>query len=209
MLEEAEEASVIYSIQYGLILTVPRGDYSIESLRSLLRAFVLLGRPKQVVGLDLAGHESRENISELVPHFMRAKKEFGLGVTIHAGETGIIENVTQAVLGFGADRIGHGTAAAKCVETMALLREHDVCLEVCPISNYLTGAVPNGEAHPLNAFVEHEVPFVICSDNPARHARGLNADYYEFIQETGRFDLLDDMYSKQSKYSFLDFSRIN
>lgn len=203
LIEEIEAASLAHKIDAGLIMTVPRGDYSVESMRALLAAFVQLGRPKGVIGVDLAGNEATQVSPDLSPLFLRAKHELGLGITIHAGETGIIENIHQAIINFGADRIGHGTAAGKCEQTMALLAEKDICVEACPISNRLTGAAPAGEAHPLVHFIRANVPFVICSDNPGLHQANLNADYLEFVRESGRTDLLEKMLDRQNKYSFI------
>lgn len=77
--------------------------------------------------------------TELPSLFREAKDRFGLGITIHAGETGRAENVRSAVELFGADRIGHGTAAGKDPELLELLSSLGICVEVCPISNRLTG----------------------------------------------------------------------
>jgi len=203
LIEEIELASIAYQIDAGLIMTIPRGDYATESMRALLSGFSQLGKPTTVVGVDLAGNESTQVSPDLKTLFQKAKYELGLGVTIHAGETGVLENIREAVLDFGADRIGHGTAAGKCERTMALLTERDICVEVCPISNRLTGAAPVGEAHPLVHFIKNNVPFVICSDNPGLHQANLNADYYEFARESGRADLLEEMLMRQRKFSFL------
>ena len=100
-----------------------------------------------------------------------------LGVTIHAGETGRSENVRAAVELFASDRIAHGTAAGGDPWLMEFLAKQDVCVEVCPIGNRLTGALPPEIAHPLCDLYEHGVPFVICSDNPAIHERGLIEDH--------------------------------
>ncbi len=205
LIEEVEMASKIYSISAGVIMTIPRGKNSIENLRTLLAAYDGLGKPKTVIGLDLAGNEDDDTPPELGGLFVRAKECHGLGVTIHAGETGSIENIHRAIKEFGADRIGHGTAAGKSDETMALLRDHNICVEVCPISNRMTGSVPASEAHPLVKFIQHDVPFVICSDNPGLHQANMNEDYLAFLQESGRPDLLEEMYSVQKEHSFLRF----
>ena len=155
-----------------------RGDYSASNLSTLLQAYEDLGRPKDVVGLDLAGDEEIPYSAELPAMFREAKERYGFGITIHAGETGRVENVRAAVELFHADRIGHGTAAGKDPDLLDLLSAKEVCIEVCPISNRLTGAVPRYEAHPLQEFRRHGVPFVICSDNPSRrgHRSGIQKD---------------------------------
>jgi adenosine deaminase len=203
LLEDVSRASEYYNIKAGLILTVTRGDYSLEQLRSLLSAYIKLGKPELIVGLDLAGNEDINVSSALAYEFVRAKTEFGLKVTIHAGETGNYENIVIAVNDFKADRIGHGTAAIKSLHTLDLLREKDICVEVCPISNRLTNAVHESESHPVIEFINNGVPFVICSDNPSIHRSSITQDYIEFYRETNSSIHIKKMLEMQKKYSFI------
>ncbi|MGP1719003.1 amidohydrolase family protein [Shewanella frigidimarina] len=203
LLEDISRASEFYNIKAGLILTVTRGDYSLEQLRSLLNAYIKLGKPDLIVGLDLAGNEDINVSSALAHEFVRAKTEFGLKITIHAGETGNFENIVIAVHDFKADRIGHGTAAIKSQPTLELLKEKDICVEVCPISNRLTNAVGESESHPVIEFIDNEVPFVICSDNPSIHRSSITQDYIEFYRETNSSIHIKKMLETQKKYSFI------
>ncbi|OEE81926.1 adenosine deaminase [Enterovibrio norvegicus FF-162] len=203
LLEDISRASEYYKIKAGLILTVTRGDYSLEQLRSLLSAYIKLGKPDLIVGLDLAGNEDIRVSDALAYEFVRAKIEFGLKVTIHAGETGNFENIAIAVNNFKADRIGHGTAAIKSKATLDLLKEKDICVEVCPISNRLTNAVGESESHPVIEFINNEVPFVICSDNPSIHRSSITQDYIEFYRETKSSIHIKQMLKTQKKYSFI------
>jgi adenosine deaminase len=203
LIDEIEIASEKYMIKAGLILTVSRGDCASDHLQILLKAYDKLGKPPSIVGIDLAGDEDIISPEDVSSWFMKAKHEYGLKITIHAGETGKIQNVIEAIKLFEADRIGHGTAAGMCKDVMNTLREKDICIEVCPISNRLTGAVGEKESHPVVEFVKHNVPFVICSDNPSIHGSSLNNDYMEFYNETENVELLDEMFDRQRKYSFL------
>lgn len=203
LIESTRHAAHCHGIRRGLILTVTRGDYGAVCLSTLLQAYQDLGEPKDVVGLDLAGDEEIAYPSELPSLFRKAKDRFGLGVTIHAGETGRVENVRAAVELFGADRIGHGTAAGKDPLLLDKLGKQDICIEVCPISNRLTGAVPFDEAHPLQEFRRFGVPFVICSDNPAIHQRGLVDDQTIALDEGLTASDLDQQYEVAKRYSFI------
>lgn len=204
LIESTGKAAQRYSIRRGLILTVTRGDYGAVCLSTLLQAYQDLGRPKEVIGLDLAGDEEMPYPAELPSLFREAKDRFGLGVTVHAGETGRVDNVRSAVELFGADRIGHGTAAGKDPELLELLSAKDICVEVCPISNRLTGAVPPFEAHPLQQFRQHGVPFVICSDNPAIHRRGLADDQAAAMAEGLSISDMRQQYEVAKRYSFME-----
>jgi len=204
LIESTGEAARHNGIRRGLILTVTRGDYSAVGLATLLQAFEDLGRPKEVVGLDLAGDEEMSYPTELPSMFRDAKDRFGLGITIHAGETGRAENVRSAVDLFDADRIGHGTAAGKDPRLLELLAERRICVEVCPISNRLTGAVPRDETHPLQEFRHHGVPFVICSDNPAIHQHGLADDHAAAMAEGLSICDMQQQYEIAKRYSFME-----
>ncbi|MFE1571248.1 hypothetical protein ACFIQG_05465, partial [Comamonas odontotermitis] len=177
-------------------------SFGLES--TLLQAFEDLGRPKEVVGLDLAGDEEMSYPTELPSMFRDAKDRFGLGITIHAGETGRAENVRSAVDLFDADRIGHGTAAGKDPCLLELLAERRICVEVCPISNRLTGAVPRDETHPLQEFRRHGVPFVICSDNPAIHQHGLVDDHAAAMAEGLSICDMQQQYETAKRHSFME-----
>lgn len=204
LLESSRAASDSFGVRLGLILTVTRGDYSSVGLSTLLQAYQDLGEPADVVGLDLAGDEEIAYPAELPSLFRKAKDRFGLGITIHAGETGRVENVRSAVELFGADRIGHGTAASKDPHLLDLLARQDICIEVCPISNRLTGAVPVNEAHPLLEFRRHQVPFVICSDNPAIHQRGLADDHATAMTEGLSASDISEQFDVAKRYSFIE-----
>ncbi|PPS26754.1 adenosine deaminase [Pseudomonas amygdali pv. morsprunorum] len=204
LLESYRAVSVRFGMRLGLVLTVTRGNYSSVGLATLLQAYQDLGEPDDVVGLDLAGDEEIAYPAELPSLFRKAKDRFGLGITIHAGETGRVENIRSAVELFGADRIGHGTAASKDPHLLDLLARQDICIEVCPISNRLTGAVPVNEAHPLLEFRRHQVPFVICSDNPAIHQRGLADDHAMAMTEGLSASDISEQFDVAKRYSFIE-----
>lgn len=204
LIESTGDAARHHGIRRGLILTVTRGDYATVGLATLLKAFEDLGRPRDVVGLDLAGDEEMSYPAELPFMFRDAQDRFGLGITIHAGETGRSENVRSAVELFNADRIGHGTAASKDPDLLELLAKRRICVEVCPISNRLTGAVPPNEAHPLREFRRHGVPFVICSDNPAIHQQGLVHDQTAAMSEGLSICEMQQQYETAKNYSFIE-----
>lgn len=192
-----------FNIKAGLILTVTRGEYASVHLRSLLSAYKNLGCPKNVIGLDLAGNEDIAPPKDTAKLFRDAKDKYGIGITIHAGETGKSSNIKDAIINYHADRIGHGTAALQSPEIINLIKERDICIEVCPISNRLTGAVHKTEPHPVSGMIKHNIPFVICSDNPSIHASNISEDYVIFMQETTNEKNLKEMYYRQKKYSFI------
>ena len=88
----------------------------------------------------------------------------------------------------GAERIGHGIAAAQDPALMAYLAEHQIALEVCPTSNIRTRSVPSLEEHPLPVLAAAGVPFSISSDDPPMFATTVTTEY----EVTRRLLDLDD-----------------
>ncbi|WP_420370558.1 hypothetical protein [Acinetobacter baumannii] len=202
ILTALDNASKSTGIDYGLIITIRRSEQACEDMIKILSAIENLGLPKKIIGLNLAGNED-STIPENLPFFFKkGKYELNLGITIHAGETGNLNNILEAVHVFEADRIGHGTAAMHCTKTMDLLREKDIAVEVCPISNRRTNSLKEDDAYTFHQFLEYGVPFILCSDNPAIHNLNLVEDYKVFMQETNDIEFLLQHYEHQKKYSF-------
>lgn len=128
-----------------------------------------------VVGIGLGGDEANWPAPLFAESFALAAAG-GLRRVAHAGEAAGPQSVADAVLVLGAERIGHGVRAVEDPAVVALLRERDVVLEVCPTSNRLTGAVAPGP-HPLRALDAAGVRCVLDADDPALFSTSLLAEY--------------------------------
>jgi adenosine deaminase len=117
-----------------------------------------------VVGFDIAGPE-RGNPPRLFRSAYQIAQMGRLGLTVHAGEDAPAQFVWEAVDELGAQRIGHGCAAAADAELMRRLARDRIVVECCLSSNYHTGAVKKGARHPIAAFLDAGVPIAICCDN--------------------------------------------
>jgi adenosine deaminase len=202
ILDALEHASDIHDIDARLIVSLVRHEFLPDHTDDLLDALRTEQENPRLVGVDLAGDEEHPFDQEWERIILIASHDCGLGVTIHAGETGRAENVRWAVETCGATRIGHGLAAAQDHELLELIRERGICLEVCLTSNFLTQWVPDLSRHPVATFIEHDCPFVLCADNPQMHGKGLTAEYQLFEELFGRRDLIELMYERQRSYSF-------
>ena len=118
-----------------------------------------------IVSFGIGGDETARPASEFA-RAVAVAREAGLKFTPHAGETSTAENVWEMVR-MGADRIGHGIRSVEDAKLMAVLREREIALEVCPTSNLRTGAVASLAAHPLRALFDAGVMVTLNSDDPA------------------------------------------
>jgi adenosine deaminase len=133
-------------------------------------------QPDGLVSFGLGGPEIGVTREQFKPYFQQAIAA-GLHSVPHAGESTGPETIWDSINHLGAERIGHGIAAAQDPALMAYLGEHQIALEVCPTSNVCTRSVPSLAEHPLPALVAAGVPVTINSDDPPMFSTTLNHEY--------------------------------
>jgi len=149
--------------------------FGLEHARLVLEWAARL-RSQGVVAFGIGGDEAR-GPANLFPQVYREARDAGLHVTAHAGEWGGPESVRDAVELLGAERIGHGLTAAQDPELMAMLRERQIPLEVCPTSNVCTGLVSRFEDHPMPRFLEAGLTVTLNSDDPGLFGTSLEREF--------------------------------
>ncbi|MCW2497761.1 adenosine deaminase [Jatrophihabitans sp.] len=147
---------------------IPAADVTLETALKI--------RPDGLVSFGLGGPEIGVPRPQFAEHFDAARAA-GLRSVPHAGESTGPETIWDALDHLGAERIGHGIAAAQDERLMARLREEGIVLEVCPTSNVCTRSVPSLAEHPLPILVANGVPVTINSDDPPMFSTTLNNEY--------------------------------
>jgi adenosine deaminase len=121
---------------------------------------VLPERPPFVKGFSTGGLEGCP-FRDWAPVFDRARAA-GLRLAAHAGENGPGSNVREAVLEAGVERIVHGIRADD--DTLALLAERRIPVDVCPRSN--AGLAADVRPHPLPRMLRAGVRCALGTDDP-------------------------------------------
>ena len=138
-------------------------------------------RERNVVGVGIGGDESK-GPAEWFRDLYKKAADSGLRLTAHAGETTGPESVWGA-LNIGAERIGHGLAAARDPELMEVMAKKQVPVEVCISSNQRTGACPELPQHPVRKFFDQGLMITLNTDDPAMFQTSLNREYEIAQQE--------------------------
>lgn len=149
-------------------------QFGVEHVNAVLDC-ALRHREHGVVAFGIGGDELRGPAGQFEGIYARARQE-GLRCTAHAGETAGPESVAAAVELLGAERVGHGLAAARDARVMRLLRDRGIPLEVCLSSNVCTGVITRPEEHPLLTLLAAGVPVTLNTDDPGLFGATLNQE---------------------------------
>jgi aminodeoxyfutalosine deaminase len=160
--------------------------YGRDGARQTLDA-ALRHPPSALIGFGLAGAEAGVRRADFRDEFAAARAA-GLHSVPHAGESVGPDEVWAALDELGAERIGHGIAAAGDPRLLDRLREEHITLEVCPSSNVATGVVGELAAHPLPQLLAAGVPVVLGSDDPPMFNTSLPEEYRRARDQLGLTD---------------------
>jgi adenosine deaminase len=101
----------------------------------------------------------------------------GLHRVAHAGEEGGPDYVREALDDLGVQRVDHGLRAMEDPGLVARLREEQVALTVCPLSNVALRAVDTMADHPVTAMLDAGLRVTVSSDDPAYFGGYVEANY--------------------------------
>lgn len=188
-------------MEANLILCCMRHAPEEVNLETIEVANILKGT--RVVAVDLAGAERLHPSSYYKKVFDKAK-EYGLNITIHAGEATGSDEIMMAIDN-GAMRIGHGVHLSLDKESVKKVKEHNICFEFCPTSNLQTKSLKTYQDVPLRDFMKLDIPVTINSDNMTVSNTNVPLEIVHMVKT---FNLtkeeIKSLFINSIKYSFTD-----
>ena len=151
-------------VKAGLILMLDR-KFSFKQ-NEIIYHKALRYSNRGIIGLDIAGPQVKGfKMSDYFGLFKAAKKK-GLGLTIHTGEEGNLEEMRRVVFEVKPHRIGHGFLAWQDKQLMKELARQKITLELCPTSNLRCGVIVSVEQMKkiCNAAKKAKISAIIASD---------------------------------------------
>jgi adenosine deaminase len=177
----------VKDIKIRLIVDLVRNYGPEKEMRTLCE----ISEVKQcdIIGIGIGGSENLYPPEPFSEVYEKAR-EFGFRTTVHAGEAAGPESIRGAIHALKADRIGHATSAADDVQLLEYLSENHIPLELCPLSNLKTGAVPSYKDYPIITFIDYGIPFSINTDDPKMFGNSL-VEEYEMLEKNFGFSKQD------------------
>lgn len=142
-----------------------------------------------VTGFGLGGDEANFP-PKLFTRAYAIAADAGLECTVHAGEFAPASGMVEAMEHLPIRRIGHGVNSIYSPDTMAMVKDKGIALEICPSSNIFLGLFKNMAEHPFPKFYEAGITVSISSDDPPFMSTTLGQEYervqkaYAYTDET-------------------------
>ncbi len=130
----------------------------------------------RIAGIGMGGPEIGNPPGKFARVFARAR-ELGWRTVAHAGEEGPAAFVAEAVDVLKVDRIDHGVRCDEDPALMARLRDLQIPLTVCPISNVKLKVYPDLAAHNLKRLLDAGLCVTVNSDDPSYFDGYVNKNY--------------------------------
>ena len=135
-----------------------------------------------VVAVDLAGPEAFKRADNYTKLFDLAH-EYGLNITLHAGEACGSSEVEMAVDLLHAQRIGHGVHLDINPVNVKKMVEKRIAFEFCPTSNLQTKSLSGYDKVPLRVFDGYGILVTINSDNMTVSNTDVIQEYRHLVRE--------------------------
>jgi adenine deaminase len=193
-----------FGISSKLIMCFLR-HLSAEEAMETFRTAVPFGDLIVAVGLDSSevGHPPRD----FKAVFDKAR-EHGFLTVAHAGEEGPPEYIWQALEDLKVSRIDHGVRCVEDPKLVERLREEQIPLTVCPLSNVKLRVFDSIQDHNLKRMLDLGLGVTVNSDDPAYFGGYVDENFY--AAQEGLHLSREDVYqlTKNSfRASFLDAER--
>jgi adenosine deaminase len=175
-----ERAYQDFGIRSELIIDLIRNHGQEKAMHYLDEVTPYVG--KGVIGIGLGGPE-HDFPADPYEGIYQEAKERGFRLTAHAGEAAGAHSIRAAIEKLDTERIGHGLRAYEDPQLVSLLKERQIPLEMCVISNVKTGVCDAVESHPIKDYFQKGLLVTVNSDDPTMFNTSINQEYLVLAQQ--------------------------
>ena len=169
------KANKDFDLSFKIIMCFLRHLDEDSAFRMLDKALV---HKDKIIGVGLDSSELGNPPKKFQHVFKEAIKNDFLTVA-HAGEEGPPEYIWEAIKLLKVKRIDHGVQCLKDVKLVKKLKEDQIPLTVCPLSNIKLRVFKKLQNHNLKKMLEHNLMVMINSDDPAYFGGYINKNLIE------------------------------
>jgi len=137
-----------------------------------------------LIGIGLGGSEKLFPAGLFTKVYREARNR-GFRLTAHAGEAAGAKSIWAALDKLETERIGHGLRAYEDPRLIDYLKERQIPLEVCVVSNIKTQVCKTFKEHPIRNYFQDGLMVTINSDDPTMFDTSITNEYLVLVQRFG------------------------
>jgi len=164
-----------FGLTFGIIMCFLRHLDETSAFKMLDNAFK---HKDKIIGVGLDSSEIGNPPKKFERVFKKAKEQ-GFLTVAHAGEEGPPEYIWEALNFLKVKRIDHGVQCLKDKKLVQKLRNEQIPLTVCPLSNVKLCVFDKLNQHNLKKMLEEKLMVMINSDDPAYFGGYVNNNLIE------------------------------
>ncbi|RXK01348.1 adenosine deaminase [Arcobacter sp. CECT 8986] len=153
---------------------------------------------EKITGIGLDSSELGNPPAKFKDVFKKAK-ELGFKLVAHAGEEGSYEYINDALDLLNINRIDHGVQAINSKKLMQRLKDEQIALTVCPLSNTKLKVFNDMKEHNIKKMLDYGLNVTVNSDDPSYFGGYMNDNFHAI---TNSLDLTKEDIIKLVKNSF-------
>ena len=179
MADGLAEGTERYGVKTALIVSIGREARPEVGVRVAKAA----AQSSRVAALDLGGPEAGNPPQKFREAFRVGS---GMKVTVPAGEGAgstrpNLMNMEEAIVGRGADRLGHAVPLARSKRLLRLVSTRSVSIEMNPVSNLVLGNIGDLKELSIDRLLRRGIRVSVNSDDPSIWPRGHLPDVYSRV----------------------------
>ena len=170
-----QKANKEFGLTSGIIMCFLRDLDEISAFKMLDHA---LEHKDKIIGVGLDSSEIGHPPKKFERVYKKATEQ-GLLAVAHAGEEGPPEYIWEALNLLKVKRIDHGVQCLKDKKLIEKLRNEQIPLTVCPLSNVKLCVFKKLEEHNLKKMLDEKLMVMVNSDDPAYFGGYINENLIE------------------------------
>lgn len=192
---KATRDALALGIESHLIMCFLR-DMSVESAMETYQQ--ALPHRDKILGIGLDSDERSNPPSKFAEVFALAKND-GFHITMHCDidQENSIGHIREALLEIGVERIDHGTNIVEDASLVAYIKEHNIGLTCCPVSNSFV--VEDMKGKEMLELLHQGIGVTVNSDDPAYFQSYISDDMFALAE---KYDLSQDDIVQLARNSF-------
>lgn len=172
------DAKQEFGITSFIIMSFLRHLSEEEAFKTLEDAFPYKNLIK-AIGLDSS---ELGNPPEKFERIYKKAKDQGYRLVAHAGEEGPTEYIWSALKNLNIERIDHGNTSVNDKDLIKYIKENNIPLTLCPLSNLELKVVKDLTKHPLKKMMDLGMLVTVNSDDPAYFGGYINDNYISIAE---------------------------